>query len=301
MKSISQIFIDHPRLAWVVCIVISLCGAICLGKMAVAEYPNIIPVTVTVSASYSGASADVLRESVAMVLEDQINGVEDVWYYKSSCSGNGSYTCYVCFRPGTEPNIALVNVQNAVKRAERKLPAETIKSGITVKTRPEDRMVMYAFTTDGREMDIMELSNFVEKQVADGISRVEGVSLVETGGRTYAMRIWLDPVRVAALKISIPEIKAAIESQNVQAAAGTVGGEYANKYLQFKLNVKGRLKTKEEFEKIVVRSDPKTGSQVLVKDIARVELGCRGYNTRWRFNGNFCPRVCASYFKMCGY
>ena len=295
MKSISQIFIDHPRLAWVVCIVISLCGAICLGKMAVAEYPNIIPVTVTVSASYSGASADVLRESVAMVLEDQINGVEDVWYYKSSCSGNGSYTCYVCFRPGTEPNIALVNVQNAVKRAEQKLPAETIKSGITVKTRPEDRMVMYAFTTDGREMDIMELSNFVEKQVADGISRVEGVSLVETGGRTYAMRFWLDPVRVAALKISIPEIKAAIESQNVQAAAGTVGGEYANKYLQFKLNVKGRLKTKEEFEKIVVRSDPATGAQVLIRDIARVELGCKGYTTRWRFNDQ--PAASLSVYK----
>ena len=284
MKSISQIFIDHPRLAWVVCIVISLCGAICLGRMAVAEYPNIIPVTVTVSASYSGASADVLRESVAMVLEDQINGVEDVWYYKSNCSGNGTYTCYVCFRPGTKTNIALVNVQNAVKRAEQKLPAETIKSGITVKTRPEDRMVMYAFTTDGREMDVMELSNFVEKQIADGIARIEGVSLVETGGRTYSMRIWLDPVRVAALKISIPEIKAAIEEQNVQAAAGTVGGEYSNKYLQFKLNVKGRLKTKEEFEKIVVRSDPATGAQVLIRDIARVELGCKGYTTRWRFN-----------------
>lgn len=284
MKSISQVFIDHPRLAWVVCIIMSLCGAICLGRMAVAEYPNIIPVTVTVSASYSGASADVLRESVAMVMEDQINGVEDVWYYKSNCSGNGTYTCYVCFRPGTEPNIALVNVQNAVKRAEQKLPAETIKSGITVKTRPEDRMVMYAFTTDGREMDVMELSNFVEKQIADGIARVEGVSLVETGGRTYSMRIWLDPVRVAALKISIPEIKAAVEDQNVQAAAGTVGGEYANKYLQFKLNVKGRLKTKEEFEKIVVRSDPATGAQVLIRDIARVELGCKGYTTRWRFN-----------------
>ena len=295
MKSISQVFIDHPRLAWVVCIIISLCGAICLGRMAVAEYPNIIPVTVTVSASYSGASADVLRESVAMVLEDQINGVENVWYYKSSCSGNGSYTCYVCFRPGTEPNIALVNVQNAVKRAEQKLPAETIKSGITVKTRPEDRMVMYAFTTDGREMDIMELSNFVEKQVADGISRVEGVSLVETGGRTYSMRIWLDPVRVAALKISIPEIKSAIENQNVQAAAGTVGGEYANKYLQFKLNVKGRLKTKEEFEKIVVRSDPATGAQVLIRDIARVELGCKGYVTRWRFNDQ--PAASLSVYK----
>lgn len=284
MKSISQVFITHPRLAWVVCIIISLCGAICLSRMAVAEYPNITPITVTVSASYSGASADVLRESVAMVLEDQINGVEDVWYYKSNCSGNGSYNCYVCFRPGTEANIALVNVQNAVKRAEPKLPAETIQSGITVKTRPEDRMVMYAFTTDGREMDVMELSNFVEKQIADGIARVEGVSLVETGGRTYSMRIWLDPVKLAALKISIPEIKKAIEDQNVQAAAGTVGGEYSNKYLQFKLNVKGRLKTKDEFEKIVVRSDPATGAQVLVRDIARVELGCKGYATRWRFN-----------------
>lgn len=284
MKSISQIFIDHPRVAWVICIIISLCGAICLSRMPVAEYPNITPVTVTVSTSYSGASSDVLRESVATVIEDQINGVEDVWYYKSSCSGVGAYYCYVVFRPGTKPNIALVNTQNAVKRAESKLPEETLRAGINVRTRPEDRMVMYAFTTDGRELDVMGLSNFVEKQIADGITRVEGVSLVEAGGRAYAMRIWLNPIRVAALGISIKEIKEAIENQNVQAAAGTVGGEYANKYLFFKLNVKGRLKTKEEFEKIVVRSDPATGAQVLIRDIARVELGCNGYNTRWRYN-----------------
>ena len=284
MKSISQIFIDHPRLAWVVCIIIALCGGICLSRMPVAEYPNITPVTVTVSTSYPGASADVLRETVATVIEDKINGVEDVWYYKSSCSGVGAYTCYVSFRPGTEPNIALVNTQNAVKRAESKLPEETLRAGINVRTRPEDRMAMYAFTTDGREIDVMQLSNFVEKQIADGIARVEGVSLVETGGRAYAMRIWLDPIRIAALNITIKEIKEAIESQNVQAAAGTVGGEYSNKYLFFKLNVKGRLKTKDEFEKIVVRSDSATGSQVLIRDIARVELGCNGYNTRWRFN-----------------
>jgi hydrophobe/amphiphile efflux-1 (HAE1) family protein len=252
--------------------------------MPVAEYPNITPVTVTVSASYPGASASVLRETVATVLEDQINGVEDIWYYKSSCNGIGNYTCYVCFRPGTDSDIALVNTQNAVKRAESKLPEETLRSGINVKTRPEDRMAMYAFTTDGRNMDVMELSNFVEKQIADALARVEGVSLVETGGRPYAMRIWLDPIRLASLNISIKEVQDAIENQNIQAAAGTVGNEYSNKYLFFKLNVKGRLKSKTEFEKIVVRSDPKTGSQVLLKDIARVELGCRGYNTRWRFN-----------------
>ena len=284
MKSISQIFIDHPRAAWVVSIVIALCGAICLTRMPVAEYPNITPVTITVSCNYTGAGTKDLQDSVATILEDEINGVEDIWYYKSNCTLKGLYNCYCTFRPGTPSNVALMNVQNAVKRAEPKLPTEVTQSGITVKKRPEDRMVMYCFLTDGREMDIMGLSNFVEKQVADAIARVDGVGQVETSGRTYSMRIWLDPIRLAGLNIQISEIKSAIESQNIQAAAGTVGGEYANKYLTFKLNVKGRLQTKEEFENIVIRSNPQTGAQVLVKDVARVELGCKGYTVRSRFN-----------------
>ena len=273
MRSISQIFIDHPRAAWVVSILIALCGAICLTRMPVAEYPNITPVTITVSCTYTGAGTKDLSDSVATILEDQINGVEDIWYYKSNCNSKGLYNCYCTFRPGTPSNIALMNVQNAVKRAEPKLPTEVTQNGITVKKRPEDRMVMYCFLTDGREMDLMELSNFVEKQVADAIARVDGVGQVDTSGRTYSMRIWLDPIKLAGLNIQISELKSAIESQNIQAAAGTVGGEYANKYLTFKLNVKGRLKTKEEFENIVVKTNPETGAQVLVKDIARVELG----------------------------
>ena len=284
MRSLSQVFIDHPRLAAVVAIVLSLCGGFCLSRMAVSEYPNITPVTITVSANYTGASAEVLRESVGTVIEDQINAVDDIWFYKSSNSGKGAYNCYCTFRPGTQSNIALVNVQNAVKRAEPKLPSEVVQSGITVRKSPEDRMVMYMFMTDGREMDLMELSNFVEKQVADAIARLDGVALVSSGGRTYSMRIWLDPIRLAGLSIPIEEVKSAIESQNIQAAAGTIGGEYANKYLSFKLNVKGRLKTKEEFENIVIRTNPETGAQVLVKDVARVELGAKGYTIRSRFN-----------------
>ncbi|MGN0833906.1 MAG: efflux RND transporter permease subunit [Kiritimatiellia bacterium] len=284
MRGISQVFIDHPRAAWVVSILIALCGAICLSRMAVAEYPNITPVTITVSCTYTGAGTQDLADSVATILEDQINGVEDIWYYKSNCSSKGLYNCYCVFRPGTPSNIALMNVQNAVKRAEPKLPTEVTQNGITVKKRPEDRMVMYCFITDGREMDLMDLSNFVEKQIADAVSRVSGVGQVDTSGRTYAMRIWLDPIRLAGLNIQISEIKSAIESQNIQAAAGTVGGEYANKHLTFKLNVQGRLKTKEEFENIVIRSNPETGAQVLVKDVARVELGCKGYTIRSRFN-----------------
>ena len=294
-RSFSQIFIERPKLAWVVAILIALCGAISLSRMAVAEYPSITPVTITVSCTYTGAGTKDLSDSVAQILEDQINGVEDIWYYKSSCSMKGLYTCYCVFRPGTPSNIALMNVQNAVKRAEPKLPSEVKQNGITVKKRPEDRMVMYCFMTDGREMDLMELSNFVEKQMADSIARLDGVGQVETSGRTYAMRVWLDPVRLAGLNIQISEIKSAIESQNIQAAAGTVGGEYANRYINFKLNVKGRLKTKEEFENIVVRNNPETGAQVLVKDIARVELGSKGYTVRSRFNEN--PAVYLEVYK----
>ena len=293
--SLSAFFISHPRTAWVVAIVIMLAGGISLNRLAVAEYPNITPVSISVTATYTGASAKVLNDSVAQVLEDQINGVEDIWYYKSYCNDRGSYFCSCVFRPGVPSNIALVNVQNAIKRAEPKLPAEVIQSGVTVKKRPEDRMVMYMFMTDGREMDILELSNFVEKHMADSIARVEGVSLVESGGRTYSMRIWLDPLRLSGLNISIEDVKKAVESQNIQAAAGTVGGEYSNRHLTFKLNVKGRLATKEEFENIVVRTNPKTGAQVLIKDIARVELGCRGYTMRYQFNEQ--PAVSLSVYK----
>ena len=292
---LSQLFIDHPRAAWVVSIVIALCGGICLTRMPVAEYPNITPVTITVWCNYAGAGTKDLQDSVATVLEDAINGVEDIWYYKSTCAMKGTYSCSCVFRPGTPSNIALVNVQNAVKSVEAKLPSEVTQSGITVKKRPEDRMVMYCFMTDGREMDLMELSNFVEKQIADAVSRVDGVGQVDTSGRTYAMRLWLDPVRLAGLNIQISELKSAIESQNVQAAAGTVGGEYANRHLTFKLNVQGRLKTKEEFENIVVRSNPETGAQVLVKDVARVELGAKGYTVRSRFNDS--PAVYLEVYK----
>jgi hydrophobe/amphiphile efflux-1 (HAE1) family protein len=293
--SLSAFFITHPRTAWVVAIVITLVGAISLSRLAVAEYPNITPVTITVSANYIGASAKVLNDSVGQVLEDQINAVEDIWYYKSTCNDKGAYNCFCVFRPGVPSNIALVNVQNAVKRAEPKLPSEVTQSGVTVKKRPEDRMVMYMFMTDGREVDIMELSNFVEKQMADAIARMDGVALVETGGRTYSMRIWLDPVRLAGLNISIAEIKSAVESQNIQAAAGTIGGEYANRHLTFKLNVKGRLQTKEEFEDIIVRTNPETGAQIRIKDIARVELGCKGYTIRTQFNEH--PAVSLSIYK----
>ena len=282
--SISQVFIDHPRVAFVLSILIAFCGGLCLNTIPVAEYPEIAPTTIYVTASYPGASSEVIAETVAIPIEDQINAVDDLLYFSSSCNNNGSYACYVTFRSGTDSNMNLVNLQNAVKRAEPKLPSEVLAKGLTVNKRQEDRMAMYVFLTDGRQVSIMDLCNFVENDVKDAVQRLPGVSLVDVSNRKYAMRVWLNPVRMTGMGVTIFDIKNALQAQNVQAAAGTIGSEYSNRYLSYKLNVKGRLKTKEEFENIVVRANPETGAQVLLKDVARVELGAKTYSSTNRFN-----------------
>ena len=282
----SRIFIEHPRLAFVVSIFIAFCGWLCLRTIPVAEYPEIVPTMITVSAKYAGASPEVVSDTVATPLEDEINAVDDLLYFDSICNETGSYSCYVTFKTGTDPNINLVNLQNAVKRAEPKLPTEVVQNGITVKKRPEDRMAMYVFITDGSEMSLTDLGNFVEKEIADSVQRIDGVAEVECSNRQYAMRVWLNPVRLSGLGLSIFDVKKAIEQQNIQAAAGRIGNEFSSKYLSYKLNVKGRLKTAEEFENIVVRSSTETGGQVLLKDVARVEVGMKSYVTRSRFDDN---------------
>ena len=282
----SRIFIEHPRLAFVVSIFIAFCGFLCLRTIPIAEYPEIVPTMITVSAKYAGASPEVVSDTVATPLEDEINAVDDLLYFDSICNETGSYSCYVTFKTGTDPNINLVNLQNAVKRAEPKLPTEVVQNGIRVKKRPEDRMAMYVFITDGSEMSLTDLGNFVEKEIADSVQRIDGVAEVECSDRQYAMRVWLNPVRLSGLGLSIFDVKKAIEQQNVQAAAGRIGNEFSSKYLSYKLNVKGRLKTAEEFENIVVRSSAETGGQVLLKDVARVEVGMKSYATRSRFNDN---------------
>ena len=269
-----------------VSILIAFLGALCLRVIPVAEYPEIAPTMVVVNGSYSGASAQVVSETVAIPLEDEINGVDDVLYFITQANNNGGFSIYVTFRSGTNPDMNLVNLQNAVKRAEPRLPKEVTQKGISVKKRQEDRVAMYCFITDGRAMNLMDLGNFVERQVADAVQRIEGVALVESTDRQYAMRVWLNPQRMSGLGITIFDVKSAIESQNVQAAAGTVGGEYASNFLNYKLNVRGRLKTAEEFENIVVRTNPDTGAQVLLRDVARVEVGTKSYLTRARFQDN---------------
>lgn len=282
---ISRIFIERPKLAFVISIVTVLAGAICIFRLPVAEYPEIAPPSIMVSASYPGASAEVIANTVATVVEEQVNGIEGMIYFSSTSSNAGSYSLTITFEPGTDTDIAQVNVQNAVRRAEPSLPSEVKALGINIKKRSSDILAMYSFTTDGSTLSDLELSNWVRMNVRDGLSRIDGISDAEIMGvRNYSMRIWLDPLRMSALGITPEDIAAAVQNQNVQAAVGTVGAEYANDYLQLKINTLGRLTTVDEFGDIVVKVGDK-GRQTRLRDIARIELGSENYSAEAKWNG----------------
>ncbi len=282
----SRFFIERPRFAAVISIVMVLAGGISLYRIPVAEYPEIAPPTLFVSASYPGASAEVVAQTVAMPIEDEINGVDDLLYFSSTSDNSGSYSCSVTFKSGTDTDIAMVNLQNAVKRAETKLPSDVTKNGMRIEKRGNDILAMFAFLTDGSSMSMMELNNYVEANVKDAVSRIDGVSSCDImSSQEYSMRIWLDPLRMSGLGISTSDVTAAVESQNIQAAAGSIGTENSNRFVNYKLNVKGRLKTAEEFGNIIIRH-ASDGSLVHLKDIARVEIGASSYSGESMFNGS---------------
>ncbi len=280
----SKIFINRPRLAFVCSIVLMLAGLICVFKLPVEEYPDIAPPQIYVMCNYPGATSQTVLDTVGTAIEAQINGVDGMIYYSANAEDNGNFFAQIYFQPGTDTDIAMVNVQNAVKRAEPSLPGEVTRQGVQVNKRSSDILCMYAFLTDGSHMSSMELNNYVSKNIADAISRVDGVGSVTAMGDTYAMRIWLDPVRMDGLGVSVTEVNAAVSSQNIQATAGSVGGERANPYVQYRINTLGRLSTPEEFENIVIRTDA-DGNALRIRDIGRAELGPQMTSFIGEYNG----------------
>lgn len=284
----SKIFIDRPRFAIVISLILVLAGVISLTKLPVAEYPEIAPPSLYVSAMYPGASGEVIAQTVAMPIEDQINGVDDLLYFSSTCSNDGSYSCEVTFKSGTDTDIAMVNLQNAIKHAEPQLPSDVTKLGITVEKRGSEILAVYVFMTDETTLNLMELNNYINVNVKDAVTRLDGVAAASVMSlEEYSMRIWLDPLRMAGLGISTTDINQAVQSQNIQAAAGSIGTEKSNNFMSFKLNVKGRLKTAEEFGNIILRHDS-DGSIVRLSDVAKVEVGSSSYAGRSLFNGKPC-------------
>ena len=284
---ISSVFIERPRFAMVVSIVITLAGLLALLSIPVTQYPKITPPTVRVSASYSGASAEVVADNVGAPIEAAVNGVEDMLYMSSSSTDNGSYSLSITFEVGTDPNIAQVNVQNRLQQAASKLPEEVTRQGVTVRTMSSDRLLMLSFFSPGGTYDPLFISNYASINVRDALARVDGVSdATILGALDYSMRVWMDPERMTALGLTTSDVISAIESQNIQATAGSIGTAPAggDQQVQYTLRAKGRLKDVAEFEDIIVRTNAE-GAVVRLRDIAEVELGAQSYTSSSEFNG----------------
>lgn len=284
----AEFFIRRPKFAFVISIVTILVGFLCLYRLPIAEYPEIAPPSVKVTAMYPGATSQVISETVASVIEEQVNGIEDLLYFKSESDNNGNYTLTLTFKPGINSDIAQVNVQNAVQQAESQLPDAVIQIGVVTKKQQTDMIGVYVFRTNGKVLSQLQLANYVRMNVKDPFARLPGMGYVEIlGERNYSMRVWLDPLKMSALNLTPETVISKINSQNTPVAAGSLGGEKSNPYLQLKLDVTGRLKTEEEFGKIVVASGSR-GEEVTLGDIARIELGAELYTDEGFFNGTPC-------------
>lgn len=282
----ARFFIHRPVFASVVAIVITVVGAVSLSRLPVEMVPNITPPTVRVFASYPGASAQVVADTVAAPIEQQVNGVEDMLYMSSSCGADGSYVLTVTFKVGSNMNMSQVLVQNRVAIALRQLPAEVQKQGIITKKVMTYTAMFVAVQSPDDRYDSLYLRNYVSTHIRDEIARIPGVGDVATVPSTeYSMRIWLDPEKLQAFKVTTDDVVAAINEQNIQVAAGQIGQPPAvdGQKLQLTISALGRLNDTGDFENIIVKSDQTR--QVHIRDLARVELGGKSYDQYYILNG----------------
>ena len=282
--NISRFFIDRPIFAGVLSLLILISGLLALRVLPISEYPEVAPPSVVVRAQYPGANPKVIAETVATPLEEQINGVEGMLYMGSQATTDGVMTLTVTFRLGTDPDKAQQLVQNRVAQAEPRLPEEVRRLGLTtVKSSPNITMVVHLVSPNGR-YDMDYLRNYGVLNVKDRLARIGGVGQVQIwGGGEYAMRVWLDPQKVAQRGLSASDVVAAIRSQNIQAAAGVVGASpgLPGVDLQLSVNAQGRLQNEEDFGDIIVKGAEGGSTQVVrLRDVARLELGAADYSLR---------------------
>jgi hydrophobe/amphiphile efflux-1 (HAE1) family protein len=285
--TISSLFIRRPRLAFVISTVISIAGVIALTVLPVSQFPDIVPPQVRVTAFYPGASAQAVEESVAQVIEAQVNGVEHLLYMESTSGGDGSYYMTATFAVGSDPDLDTVNVNNRVNQAIAMLPPEVQRNGVTVKKQSAAMLQVIAIYSPKGTRDELFLSNFATITLLDALKRVPGVGDASLfGPLDYSMRVWLNLDRMASLNITTADVVKAVQSQNAQAAVGRVGAAPLMNDVEFQLNIstQGRLTTVAEFENIVVRAQP-DGGLVRIKDIGRVELGAKSSDQDARYNG----------------
>nr|WP_304949710.1 efflux RND transporter permease subunit [Verrucomicrobium spinosum] len=296
----AKFFIDRPIFAAVLSILITLVGGISLFTLPIEQYPEVAPPTVVVTASYPGANPQVVSETVANPIEQEINGVENMLYMSSACTADGVCTITVTFKLGTDLDMAQVQVQNRVSIATAKLPEEVRRLGITtIKQSPNLAMVVHLLSPNDT-YDSLYVGNYAFLNVKDHLARLPGVGSVQVfGARDYAMRIWLDPDKISSRSMTPSEVVAAIREQNVQVAAGVLGAQPAPAGTPYQLTVttQGRLTEPSQFENIIVKRG-ENGQVTRVKDVARVELAARDYNLDSFLNGK--PAAALVLFQLPG-
>ena len=294
----SRIFIERPRFAMVISIVLTLAGVISVFSLPISLYPEITPPEVVVSASYPGASAEVVAKTIGIPLEEEINGVEDMLYMSSS-SENSSYQLTVTFKVGVDRDMAQVKVQNRIQQATSKLPTEVTRQGLTVKSRSSNMLGFISLLSPNNTYSQLELADYVQNNIKDSLSRVAGVGEVNVYSSRMSMRVWLDADKITALNIPISTIKAAIEGQNYQPSLGSIGAMPGDgtQQMVYTLQTQGRINEVEDFKNIIVRT-AEQGGLVYLKDIARVEVGEEDYHATSKFNG--APNVAIAINQLAG-
>ncbi|KAE9631789.1 efflux RND transporter permease subunit [Parasedimentitalea maritima] len=285
---LSSVFISRPKFAIVISLVLTIMGAIGYLALPVAQFPDITPPVVSVSANYTGANAETVEKSVAAPIEAQVNGVDDMIYMSSSSSDTGSYSLSVTFEVGTDPDIASVNVQNRVAQAMSGLPAEVTSSGVVTQKSSTNMLLVATLTSPNDTYDDVFLSNYAAINIKDALSRVQGVGKADIlNNLSYAMRIWMDPNKMAGLSITPGDLINAVREQNLEVSAGQIGAPPVpgDQTFQYTIKSKGRLTTIEEFGDIVIRTG-EAGSTVRVRDVATVELGAEYYSVSGYYEGS---------------
>ncbi|MCA2017013.1 efflux RND transporter permease subunit [Vibrio tritonius] len=283
----ARFFIDRPIFAWVIAILIMLGGILSVETLPIEQYPQIAPPSVSISGTYTGASAKTVESSVTQVIEQNMNGIDNLLYMSSSSDSSGSFQIQLTFDTGTNPDIAQVQVQNKLSAVESTLPDSVVNNGITVAKSTDSFLMVVGFISTDNSMNNYELSDYVVSNVKDSLSRVQGVGDVQVFGAQHSMRIWLDPNKLNKFGLTPSDVTTAISNQNTQVSVGSLGGTPAvpGQQISATITAQGRLSTVDQFENILltVQSD---GSQVRVKDVARVEIGGESYSSNAQFNGN---------------
>lgn len=284
----SSIFINRPKMAMVISLVLTLMGAIGYTVLPVEQFPDITPPVVNVSANYTGANSETVENTVAAPIEEQVNGVDDMIYMSSDSTDTGSYSLSVTFEVGTDADIASVNVQNRVAQATASLPTEVTATGVVTQKSSTNMLLVAVLTSPGNTYDELFLSNYASINLKDALARVPGVGKAEVmTDFQYAMRMWMDPNQMASLGLTPGDLIQAIREQNLEVSAGQIGAPPVPEGQQFQYTITstGRLSSVKDFENIVIRTGD-ASSIVRIRDVARVELGASYYNASGRFNGN---------------